>query len=59
MATQNLLLAALIQLVRFQSTQCTTARERALMMFKALSELKDNNAEIEELCTQAQELLAA
>ncbi len=59
MATQNLLLAALIHLVRFQSTQCTTARERALMMFKALSELKDNNAEIEELCTQAQELLAA
>ncbi len=59
MATQNLLLAALIHLVRFQSTQCATARERALMMFDALSELKDGNAEIEELCIQAKELLAA
>jgi hypothetical protein len=59
MATQNLLLAALIHLVRFQSTHCTTARERALMMFDALSELKDGNAEIEELCIQAKELLAA
>lgn len=59
MATQNLLLAALIHLVRFQSTQCLTARERALMMLDALSELKDNNPEIEELCSQAHELLGA
>jgi hypothetical protein len=29
------------------------------MMFDALSELKDGNAEIEELCIQAKELLAA
>ncbi len=59
MATQNLLLAALIHLVKFQSTHCEKARERALMMFDALSELQETNAELEELCSQANILLAS
>jgi hypothetical protein len=59
METQNLLMAALIHLIQSQSSQCTTARERALMMFKALSDLQDSNSEIEALCLQANELLAA
>jgi hypothetical protein len=58
METQNLLMAALIHLIQFQSSHCTTARERALMMFKALSDLQDSNLEIEALCLQANELLA-
>ena len=57
MEKQNLLMAALIHLVKFQSTHCATARERALMMFQALSELKESNHELEELCLQANELL--
>ena len=57
METQNLLMAALIHLIQFQSSQCTTARERALLMFKALSDLQDSNSEIEALCLQANELL--
>lgn len=59
MATQNLLMAALIHLIQFQSTHCDTARERALMMFDALSELAENNLEIEELCIRANALLTA
>jgi hypothetical protein len=59
MEKQNLLMAALIHLVKFQSTHCTTARERALMMFEALSELKETNRELEDLCLQANELLAS
>ena len=58
METQNLLMAPLIQLIHCQSSQCTTARERALLMFKALSDLQDSNSEIEALCLQANELLA-
>jgi hypothetical protein len=58
METQNLLMAALIHLIQFQSSHCTTARGRALMMFKALSDLQDSNSEIEALCLQANELLA-
>ena len=58
METQNLLMAALIHLIQFQLSHCTTARERALMMFKALSDLQDSNSEIEALCLQANELLA-
>ncbi len=57
MATQNLLMAALIHLIQFQSSHCATARERALMMFEALSDLQDNNSEIEDLCFQANALL--
>jgi hypothetical protein len=57
MQTQNLLTAALIHLIQFQSSHCNTARERALMMFDALSNLQDGNSEIEALCLQANELL--
>jgi hypothetical protein len=58
MEIQNLLMAALIHLIQFQSSHCTTARERALMIFKALSDLQDSNSEIEALCLQANKLLA-
>jgi len=58
METQNLLIAALIHLIEFQSSQCSTARKRALMMFEALSDHQDSNSEIENLCDQASELLA-
>jgi predicted transcriptional regulator len=51
-------MAALIHLIQFQSSHCATARERALMMFEALSNLKDSNTEIEDLCLQANALLA-
>ncbi len=57
MEKQNLLMAALIHLVKFQSTHCATAKERALMMFEALSELKETSPELEDLCLQANELL--
>ena len=43
MEIQNLLVAALTHLVKFQSTQCQTAKERALMMFEKLSTLEDIN----------------
>ena len=58
METQNLLIAALIHLIEFQTSQCSTARKRALMIFEALSDHKDSNSEIENLCLQANELLA-
>jgi hypothetical protein len=58
MEPQNLLMAALIHLIQFQLSHCITARERALMMFEALSNLQDNNSEIEDLCLQANALLA-
>jgi hypothetical protein len=57
MEKQNLLIAALIHLVQFQSTHCNTARERALMILEALSQLNENNQELDELCFQANELL--
>jgi hypothetical protein len=57
METQNLLIAALMHLIEFQSSQCFTARKRALMIFEALSDHKDSNSEIEILCLQANELL--
>ena len=59
METQNLLIAALIHLIQFQSSHCVTARERALMMFEALSDFKDSHSEIENLCLQANALLTA
>lgn len=58
MGTQNLLTAALIHLIEFQSSHCSTARKRALMVFEALSNLQDDNSEIEALCLQANELLS-
>jgi hypothetical protein len=59
MEIQNLLVAALTHLVKFQSTQCQTAKERALMMFEKLSSLEDINPEIQTLCNEANELLTA
>ena len=59
MEIQNLLVAALTHLVKFQSTQCQAAKERALMMFEKLATLKDINPEIQALCYEANELLSA
>ncbi|MBU3629063.1 hypothetical protein [Polynucleobacter sp. AP-Reno-20A-A9] len=59
MEIQNLLVAALTHLVKFQSTQCQTAKERALMMFEKLSTLEDINPEIQALCNEVNDLLAA
>jgi hypothetical protein len=59
MEIQNLLVAALTHLVKFQATQCQTAKQRALMMFEKLSTLKDINPEIQALCNEANELLTA
>ena len=59
MEIQNLLVAALTHLVKFQATQCQTARQRAMMMFEKLSTLQDINPEIQELCNEANELLTA
>ena len=59
MEMQNLLTAALIHLVKFESTHCATARQRALLVFETLLECNDNNPEIEALCQQAQDLLVA
>ena len=59
MQTQNLLIGALTYLLKFQATQCPTAKERALMMFDALAELKDSSSELQMLCNEANELLIA
>jgi len=59
MQTQNLLIGALTYLLKFQVTQCPTAKERALMMFDALTELKDSSSELQMLCNEANELLIA
>lgn len=59
MEKQNLLMAALIHLIQFQSTHCATARERALMMFDALSQLNESNAELDNLCLEANALLTS
>ena len=58
MEIQNLLVGALTYLVKFQSTQCPTARDRALMMFDALSDRQELNNDIQTLCHEANELLA-
>ena len=58
MEIQNLLIGAMTYLLRFQATQCPTARERALMMFDALSNLKSSNKEIQTLCYEANEFLS-
>lgn len=59
MEIQNLLVGALTYLVKFQSTQCPTARGRALMMFEALADRQESNADIQALCFEANELLTA
>ena len=59
MQTQNLLIGALTYLLKFQATQCPTAKERALMMFDTLAELKDSSSELQMLCNEANELLIA
>jgi len=58
MEIQNLLVGALSYLVKFQSTQCPTARGRALLMFETLAEKQDIDTNIQELCNEANELLA-
>jgi hypothetical protein len=58
MEKQNLLMAALIHLIKFQSTHCDTARERALMMFDALAQISESTKDLDDLCFQANELLA-
>lgn len=57
MEIQNLLIGAMTYLLKFQATQCPTARERALMMFEALSNSKSSNQDIQTLCYEANELL--
>jgi hypothetical protein len=44
-------------MVRFQATHCETAKERALMMFDALAELKGCTPELQFLCNEANQLL--
>ncbi|QWD62564.1 hypothetical protein [Polynucleobacter sp. MWH-UH25E] len=58
MEIQNLLIGAMTYLLKFQTTQCPTARERALMMFDALSNSKSSNQEIQTLCYEANEFLS-
>ena len=57
METQNLLIGAMTYLLKFQATQCPTARERALMTFEALSKSNLSNKEIQMLCHEANEFL--
>ena len=59
METQNLLVAALTHLLKFQSTQCPTARGRALLMFETLAEKQELDVDIQALCNEANELLTA
>ena len=59
MEIQNLLVGALSYLVKFQSTQCPTARGRALLMFETLAEKQGIDINIQELCYEANELLAS
>ena len=58
MEIQNLLIGAMTYLLKFQTTQCPTARERALMMFDTLSNCKSSNQEIQTLCYEAIEFLS-
>ena len=58
MEIQNLLVGALSYLVKFQSTQCPSARGRALLLFEALAEQQDLDPNIQELCCEVNELLA-
>jgi hypothetical protein len=58
MEIQNLLVGALSYLLKFQSTQCPTARGRALMMFEILGEKQGIDKNLQKLCYEANELLA-
>jgi len=58
MEIQNLLVGALSYLVQFQSTQCPSARGRALLLFEALAEQQDLDPNIQELCCEVNDLLA-
>jgi predicted transcriptional regulator len=58
MEIQNLLVGAMTYLLKFHTTQCPAARERALMMFDALSHSKSSNKEIQTLCYEANEFLS-
>jgi hypothetical protein len=58
MEIQNLLVGALSYLVKFQTTQCPTARGRALLMFETLADKQGIDTDIQELCYEAKELLA-
>ncbi|MBU3612900.1 hypothetical protein ICN14_08375 [Polynucleobacter sp. MG-27-Goln-C1] len=51
-------MAALIHLIKFQSTHCATARERALMMFEALAQISESTEDLDDLCFEANALLA-
>ena len=57
MEIQNLLVGALSYLVKFQTTQCPTARGRALLMFETLADKQGIDANIQALCYEANELL--
>lgn len=57
MEIQNLLVAALTHLLKFQLTQCPSARGRALMMFEALANQKGVDANLQDLCYEANDLL--
>lgn len=57
MESQNLLIAALTYMVKFQATHCETVKERAPIMFDALAELKGCSPELEFLCNEANQLL--
>ena len=59
MEIQNLLVGALSYLVKFQSTQCPTARDRALLMFETLADKQGIDANIQALCNEANDLLTA
>ena len=59
MEIQNLLVGALSYLVKFQTTQCPTARDRALLMFETLADKQGIDTNIRELCYEANELLTA
>lgn len=59
MEIQNLLIGATTYLLKFQATQCPSARERALMMFEALANLTTSSQEIQALCYEAHEFLNA
>ena len=59
MEIQNLLVAALTHMLKFQTTQCPTARGRALLMFETLANKQGIDTDIQELCYEANELLTA
>jgi hypothetical protein len=57
METQNLLVGALSYWIQFQTTQCATAKGRAIMMFETLANQQGVDTSIQALCHEANELL--